>query len=97
MTIVSEDDTNSVSLLAQQFAEFPHLASAAVSQKAGTSFVPAVEMTKTNPVRVAAVRADVENAFFWAVDVAAVVILHGFVIGAAWLAWSLLIYQLFTV
>jgi hypothetical protein len=39
--------------------------------------VPAGEMAKANPMRVAAVRADVDRAGFGAVDVAAGVSCHG--------------------
>jgi hypothetical protein len=53
-----------IALVAKQFAEFAHLASTTVSKEAGTGFVPAVEMAKTNPTAVAAVRADGDRAGF---------------------------------
>jgi hypothetical protein len=46
-------------LVAQQFAESLHLASAAVSMEAGTGFVPAFEVAKANPMGIAAVRGSV--------------------------------------
>jgi hypothetical protein len=60
----------------EQFAELLHLASAAICEEASTVLVPAVEMAKANPMRVAAVRADVVSARFGAVVVTAVVIFH---------------------
>lgn len=56
-----------------------HGASPTVREEAGAVAVPAIEMTKTNPVRAGiAVDTDVDGARFWAVDVAADVILHDF-------------------
>jgi hypothetical protein len=66
--------------LPQQFSEFPHLASTAVSKEPGAVLVPAVEMAKANPMRVAAVRVEVDGALFGAVDIAAGVVFHSGII-----------------
>jgi hypothetical protein len=63
-------------VLPQQFSESLHLASPALSEKSSAVLVPAFEMTKANPVRVAAGRADVDRAGFGAVVVTAGVILY---------------------
>jgi hypothetical protein len=60
-------------LIAQQFAESLHLASAAVSEKAVAVGVPLFEVAKTNPMAVAAVRADVDDAPAWTIVIAAFV------------------------
>src|SRR5450755_4457410 len=56
----------------QQFAEFLHRASAAICEEASTSFAPPVVMTKTDPMTVPAVLADVNRAQSRSVLVAAV-------------------------
>lgn len=71
-----DERVQSILAIFQQFAEFSHLASASVSEKACASFVPEVEMAKANPMRVAAVRADVDCARFGALIVAAFEFLH---------------------
>jgi hypothetical protein len=59
-----------------------------VSEEAGVGLVPTSEMTKTNPMAIAAVRADVNRALFGASVTTALVIFHNYVIGAAFLATS---------
>ena len=63
-------------LVTRQSAEFLHCASPTVREEAGAVAVPAVEITKASPMRVAAVRTDVDDTFFWAVDIAADVMFH---------------------
>lgn len=60
----------------KEFADFLHLASPAVSEEVGAVLVPAFEMAKANPMRVAAVRADVDRARFRALVIAAGVSSH---------------------
>jgi len=62
----------------QQFAEFLHLATAAVPEEASTGLVPLVIMNPANPVRVGiAIHADVNRALFGASVIAAGVSCHG--------------------
>ena len=63
---------------AQQFSEFLHGASAAITDEACASLVPAVKVPPANPVRVAAIDADVDDTLFGTLVVAAVVIFHDF-------------------
>jgi hypothetical protein len=61
----------------QQFAEFLHLASAAICEEASAVLIPAFEMAIANPMRIATVCADVDAARFGAVGIAAGVIRCG--------------------
>jgi hypothetical protein len=73
-------------------SEFLHLASVAVREEAGAVGVPVVEMQTANPMAVAAVFSDVDDAFVWAVVVAAGVNCHHVV--CSLLAFSALIWRL---
>src|SRR5487761_344298 len=59
--------------LIQQFAEFLHLASTAISGKAIPVGVPLFEVARTNPMAIAAVHADVDHAPAWTIVTAAFV------------------------
>src|ERR1700757_98707 len=57
----------------EQFAKLLHIAPAAVSKEAGPVGVPFVVVNPANPMRVAAVRADVDRSRLGTVAVTAVV------------------------
>ena len=73
-------------LIAQQFAESLHLAPAAVREKAVVVGVPLFEVAKTNPMAIAPVHADLDDAPAWTIVIAAFVILHEQCKGAVFLA-----------
>lgn len=72
MTLVREGRAASAEMLpAQQFSELLHGAPKPIREEASTGFVPPVVMTKTNPMTVPVVQADVHWARFGALVVAA--------------------------
>lgn len=77
ISIDSTSDGIFLPLALQQFAEFLHLASAAVIEKASAVCVPFVIMNPTNPVSVGiAIDPDVNGSRFLASEIAAVEIFH---------------------